>query len=208
MAFTPKLKCPVYFKLGSKTRTEYIEVKKAANAHGLDKCACLLGLHSFTGCDTVSSFAGWGKVSALGLLSHEEHMATLQSLGQSWDLSNESIQKLDTLSCSLYSPKTAVNSVNVLHVNIFCAKKAEPESWQLPPCASSLLNHCKRTNYQCAIWRRSLDRNPDIPSPVGHGWRVDDRQLVIDWGDTSPAPEAVMELIACNCPTGLNLRFF
>ena len=64
MAFTPKLKCPVYFKLGSKTRTEYIEVKKAADALGLDKCACLLGLHSFTGCDTVSSFAGRGKVTA------------------------------------------------------------------------------------------------------------------------------------------------
>ena len=200
MAFTPKLKCPVYFKLGSKTRTEYMEVKKAVDALGHDKCACLLGLHSFTGCDTVSSFAGRGKVSALGLLNHEKHMTTLQSLGQSWNLSNESLQLLETLTCSLYSPKTAVNSVNELRFNIFCAKKGEAESWQLPPCASSLLNHCKRANYQCAIWKRSLSRNPDIPSPVGHGWRVDDGQLVIDWGDASPAPEAVMELIACNCP--------
>ena len=202
MAFTPKLKCPVYFKLGSKTRTEYIEVKKAADALGLDKWACLLGLHSFTGCDTVGSFAGRSKVSALGLLSHEEHMATLQSLGQSWDLSNESIQQKETRICSLYSLKTAINSVNVLRFNIFCQRKPSPSLGNSPPppCASSLLNHCKRANYQCAIWKRSLDKNPDIPSPVGHVWRVDDGQLVIDWGDTSPAPEAVMELIACNCP--------
>uniref|UniRef100_UPI00358F5653 uncharacterized protein n=1 Tax=Myxine glutinosa TaxID=7769 RepID=UPI00358F5653 len=180
MAFTPKLKCPVYLKLGSKTRTEYIKIKKAADALGLEKCARLLGLHSFTGCDTVSSFAGRGKVSALQLLSHEEHMTTLQSLGQSWDLSNESIQRLEALTCSLYSARTAINSIIELRFNIFCAKKGEAESWQLHPCASSLLKHCKRANYQCAIWKRSLDRNPDIPSPCGHGWRVDDGQLVID----------------------------
>jgi len=76
----------------------------------------------------------------------------------------------------------------------------KPSLGNSPPCASSLLNHCKRANYQCAIWKKGLDRNPDIPSPVGHGWRVDDGQLVIDWGDAPPAPEAVMELIACNCP--------
>jgi len=129
MAFTPELKCPLYFKLESKTGTEYIEVKKAADARGHEKCACLLGLHSFTGCDTVSSFAGRGKVSALRLLTHEEHMTTLQSFGQSWDLSDESIQKLEALTCSLYSTRAAINSVNELSFNIFCVKKGEAESW-------------------------------------------------------------------------------
>ena len=133
MAFTPKLKCPVYLKLRSKTCTEYKEVNKAADALGLDICACLLGLHSFTGCNTMSSFAGRGKVSALGLLSHEENMATRQSLGQSWDLSNESIQQLETLTCSLYSPQDHHQQCECVTFQHFCAKKAEPESWQLPP---------------------------------------------------------------------------
>ena len=38
-----------------------------------------------------------------------------------------------------------------------------------------------------------------IPSPIGNGWKKEDDKLVIDWGDALPAPEAVMELMACNC---------
>ena len=171
MAFTPKLKCPVYFKLGSKTCTEYIEVKKAADALGLDKCACLLSLHSFTGCDTMSSFAGRGKVSALGLLSHEEHMATLQSLGQSWNLSIESIQQLEKLTYSLYSPKTAINSVNVLRFNIFCAKKAKPQSWQ-----SSL------AHLPCSITVRGPATNVQSGREVWTGIQIFLLQLAMDGG--------------------------
>ncbi len=40
--------------------------------------------------------------------------------------------------------------------------------------------------------------NPNIPDPVGHGWRMEkdggDEDLSIDWMSGSPAPEAVLQL--------------
>ena len=110
------------------------------------------------------------------------------------------MKKLEALTCALYSTRTSIKSVNEMRFELFCARKGEAESWQILPCQSSLTNHCKRANYQCAVWKRSLDCNPDVPSPEGHGWKYDDGDLVTDLGDAPPAPEAVMELIACNCP--------
>ena len=57
-----------------------------------------------------------------------------------------------------------------------------------------LREHSLRANYQAAVWRRSLQRCPDIPSPVGSGWCTEDGKLVIDWMGDQPAPQAVLEV--------------
>ncbi len=49
-----------------------------------------------------------------------------------------------------------------------------------------------------ALWRRSLHPEPG-PNPIGHGWKLDGERLVIDWMDGQPAPEAVLDLLACTC---------
>ena len=46
----------------------YKDIGKIASAIGLQVCKALLGLHAFTGCDSVSSFAGIGKVKPLKIL--------------------------------------------------------------------------------------------------------------------------------------------
>lgn len=44
---------------------------------------------------------------------------------------------------------------------------------------------------------------PDIPSPDGMGWTIEVSEgvsvLQIDWMDGKPAPEAVLQLLACKC---------
>ena len=41
-------------------------------------------------------------------------------------------------------------------------------------------------------------------SPVGKGWKIEKEdgndKLVIHWKAGQPAPEAVLDLLACNCP--------
>jgi hypothetical protein len=44
-----------------------------------------------------------------------------------------------------------------------------------------------------------MESFPVIPSPVGNGWCKEDEMLAIDWSDSLPAPEAVMELLSCDC---------
>ena len=76
-------------------------------------------------------------------------------------------------------------------------------SHQLPSCRDSLVKHSQRANYQAAKWKRCLLQNPQVPSPVGKGWKIEREegaeQLVIDWMAGKPAPEAILELLSCNC---------
>jgi len=55
-------------------------------------------------------------------------------LGQNWDLPSELMHKLETFTCQIYSPKAAMTKINDLRYRLFCAKRGEIESHQLPPC--------------------------------------------------------------------------
>ena len=65
------------------------------------------------------------------------------------------------------------------------------------------MKHAQRANYQAAIWRRCLEQDPKVPRPVGRGWKIEKEegveQLVMRWVDGQPVPEAVPDLLACNC---------
>ena len=95
-------------------------------------------------------------------------------LGEAWNLSDELLEALEKVTCSLYTPSAATASnINDVRYNLFCAKNGEIESHLLPPCKDCLSKYSMRANYQACIWRRSLERNPVIPSPVGMGWRME-----------------------------------
>ena len=112
--------------------------------------------------------------------------------------------------CHLYQSKARTSDVNDLRCKLFCAKKGEVESWQLPPCAAALRQHSERANYQAGIWKRCLESCPDIPSPAGHGWCIEKvngkSELTIDWlHEAPPAPEAVLQLLSCTCSRSCKL---
>lgn len=72
-------------KSGTQACTKYIDIKKVAQSLGKDVSMALLGLHAVTGCDTVSAFAGGGKVSVLKKVSalmkaHLEYQEALKQL--------------------------------------------------------------------------------------------------------------------------------
>lgn len=69
----------------------------------------------------------------------------------------------------------------------------------MPPNYDALKKHIQRSNYQAAIWRRCFEKQPDIPSAVGHGWKMIDGQLGIDWMDLQPAHQRILELSSCKC---------
>ena len=68
---------------------------------------------------------------------------------------------------------------------------------KLPQCVDSLWQHAKRSNYQCAVWRRALESNPIISSPQGRGWSIDENDIV--WNECSPAPDKILYLLSCGC---------
>jgi hypothetical protein len=65
LAFADKISTPFYQRFSAKGLATVYEIRKISAALGRSLCAALLGLHAMTGCDSVSAFAGKGKLSAL-----------------------------------------------------------------------------------------------------------------------------------------------
>ena len=63
-----KMSCPLYKKSGTQTHTRYIDISKVAGSFGNNICQDLIKLDAFTGCYTVSAFAGRGNLGALKCL--------------------------------------------------------------------------------------------------------------------------------------------
>lgn len=94
---------PLFQKCGTKSRRRIVDIRKVAATVGIDVCRALIGMHAYTGCDTVSAFASKGKVKALKLLtSNKEHRNTFLKLGQEWDVSADLMDKLEAFTCLLY----------------------------------------------------------------------------------------------------------
>jgi len=65
LAFNKEIASPLYMKCAMQNRTRYLDITKLASAIGDGVCQALVGLHAFTGCDSVSVFTGRGKLWAL-----------------------------------------------------------------------------------------------------------------------------------------------
>ena len=106
--------------------------------------------------------------------------------------------------CAMYGIMKGNQNVKQCRYAVFLSKKGEAESHQLPPCRDCLHLHCRRANYQTAVWKYALTSN-QVPGPAGNGWALESdesgQRLDIVWMSGSPAPKAVIELLACTCKT-------
>jgi hypothetical protein len=151
----------------------------------------LLGLHAFTGCDTVSAFAGHGKIRSMKLMAKtQENVKLFAELGKTFQLSEELVNNLQEFVCKMYGKQIA--DIDLLRYKLYCSKKGKCEIERLPPCMAALRQHCLRANYQTCIWRLCQEQTPFIPSPSDYGWVFDKDGLIgINWMDCQPAPDEV-----------------
>lgn len=200
LAFQKDITCPIYQKCGTQNRTRFVDITKLVGSIGYGMCDSLIGLHAFTGCDTVSAFAGQGKLKALKMLKKDtSYQDTFSLLGKSWNVTEDLFQKIEQFTCCMYTANKSTGKVNELRHQLFRAKRGAIESSQLPPCRDCLYMHVQRSNYQAAIWKSCLQTSPVVPSPTLHGWTINDGKLAIHWMRSAPAPEMVLELLSCKC---------
>ena len=95
-------------------------------------CKALLGIHAFSGCDTVRAFAGKGKTRALTKANAEFKEAFAQ-LGVQWNLPPNLHVKLQEFVCKLCATRPVATSIDALWYKNSCAMKGDAESHQLPP---------------------------------------------------------------------------
>lgn len=83
LAFSDDISCPIFQKCGTKNRVRYLDIMKLRQRLGDNVCSAMIGLHTYTGCDTVSAFAGRGKLKALKLMMRSElFQKVFHELGQ------------------------------------------------------------------------------------------------------------------------------
>ena len=134
-----KLACSLYQKTGTQNRTRYINICKLVSSLGEDVCQVLVGPYAFTGCDTVSAFAGHGKLGALKLLEESEtYKKAFKHLGEGLNVSTNLFGKLQEFVCRMYASTFTICDVNELH-HLFCSKRSEVDSSQLSPCKEAAL---------------------------------------------------------------------
>ena len=81
---------------------------------------------------------------------------------------------------------------------MFRIKKGDVDSRQLPPCKFKvpLCFIGMRSNYQKKCMENIFERKQDINSQEGHGWMIEDGQLLFD---RMSDPLVLIELIVCKC---------
>ncbi|KAG0730271.1 hypothetical protein GWK47_028571 [Chionoecetes opilio] len=122
-----------------------IDVGKLAAVLGSGVCSALPGLHAWSGCDTVSALASQGKIKALKLVqANDLYLQAFTDLGSSWNVPTDVFNSIQAFTCQLYARNTKIVGANSLRYHMFCAKKGQIESGQLPPCEDSLMQHTLR----------------------------------------------------------------
>ena len=78
----------------------YLDIKQLSAVLGDRLSQALIGFHSFTGCDSVSSFSEREKTGPLKQLKKDKQaMDILIKLGKSWDVTQLEYHTLKTFTC-------------------------------------------------------------------------------------------------------------
>ena len=179
LAHSASLHGTVYILTGQKSKRRVLNVTAIADKLGPTVCGALIGLHAFTGCDAISAFSGKGKARGLKLVKGNGNLAgAMAALGQSFAMQESIFNGCKQFVCALYGATGSSADVNGLRYKLFCDASKARDPRQLPPCEDALLQHARRANYQAAIWKSALQRQPDQPSPDGQGWTIEAGQCM------------------------------
>ena len=180
LSYCHKFKHHLYFDTGNSNKRRIIHIQALCEKIKREIQERILGLHAFTGCDSISAFVQKGKKKPLTLLlKHLEFVPAFKELGERDTLSQDMLLQLERFVCHLYGKPTHSN-VNKLRFDLvtqkYFLKGQSPLSCVhgldislLPPCQQALRMHIMRANYQAHIWKQAHIGHPDIPNPSGHG---------------------------------------
>jgi hypothetical protein len=172
-----------------------IDIVERVKLMGANVARAILGLHNFTGADWGGKFVGVSKkrlVTAFLLSEDKDLIEAFTSLG-SIDMTPETV--LETVLDPIEKFVHSVYGGN--RWTLFRSRNLQAEN--LPPTRASLKPHICRTNYATKVGKSYVKWEPELPSPVGHGWRDEDGKLSPVTCLLPPAPAAVMELVKCSC---------
>ena len=104
---------PIYMKRGTQNRTRFVDITHIFTNLGSDLAQSIPGIHAFTGCDSVSAFAGKGKVAALQVLhKHPLFQKTFSMFGEEIEVKYKS-HKTNLILCLILNISAFIFLVSV-----------------------------------------------------------------------------------------------
>ena len=158
--------------------------------------------HSFTGCDSTSSFYKMTKVKLfngwMDCPMFEDITAAFLRL--SWqptdDVVNESLYHIEAFISYMYSKE--IYDLDELRFQMFRISSNNCFR-DLPPSKQALKLHVKRSAYQAGwIWGNSISQI-DSPHPQDWGWLVNNEQLIIEWTEVHDQSTLTSLVKTCKC---------
>ena len=165
-----QINVPVFFDTGHGNKKRLINITELGSHYSENLCDALLGLHAFSGCDTVSAFKGKGKIKPMKLLLKSPSFCqVLAQLGEQWDVTDELISGMKKCVCAVYGGKknkiTKVGELRHFLIKSKCEESISASTIKnidlstLPPSKACLEQHIRRANYQTRIWKLAKREN-------------------------------------------------
>ena len=158
----------LWIAFGSGKSLRYLPAHEIAGALGPERCIALPFVHAFSGCDTVSSFAGRGKKTVWEIWKvFNEVTPAFCTLASNPDPSSigDHLEVLERFVVLLYNRTSTEMNVNEARKQLF-SQKGRPMDG-LPPTQAALFEHIRRAAYQAGhVWAQML-----IAVPNGGGWK-------------------------------------
>ena len=179
-----------------KKKTNFIPVHSVCQTLAQDVRRNLSTIHSLSGCDSTSQFAGYGKKSMWKIFLQSPSL--LAKLGHDNHLSEDRISYVEEFVVKLYMPASDMTSIDTLRARLF--RQKSPDA--LPPTHDALVQHMLRVNYQALIWYKSIESKLELPPAQDSGWELNPAgQLQTKLLSQPAIPQTCVELLTCSCKT-------
>jgi len=193
--------------MGTKERRHKVLLQPIYDKLGPNKAVALINWHALTGCDTTGHIQGKGKKGCFTafLAASPTTIATMSRLGEGPEPSAEVVKGCEEFLCTLFSPlRMQITQAKNLRWQLFKQLKTEQGVDKLPPTHGAWLEHIRRAHVQASFWSQDLVLDPVIVDPMQLGWHQLDGRLLPVLSKEAPAPEAVLQLVRCNCASTNN----
>lgn len=199
-AFPKLLLSHLWVEYGVGKHKRFLPIHQYAEKLGTEICDGILFWHAFTGCDTVSAFAGRGKKTAWeAWRTNLEITAAFVELSHApLKLDDTTFMKLQGFTVYLYDRTSNLQNVNDCRRMLVTKKCRQLES--VPPTEAALLQHVKRAILQGGyIWSQWSALQPNLPDPEQWGWKRSDSGYTPLWSVLPELSKHCQELVRCGC---------
>ena len=188
---------------------KYYDVVMIVKRLGVDVSQALPWFHAFTGCDTVSSFNGKGKLTMWDswmASSYKNYLTALfGKLSEAPpEITDIDFQLIKRFVLGLYKTKSASETLGSLRMKMFITSAVD-DLKMLPPSEGALLMHTKRATLQAGyFWKESDSNIIVITNPELWGWSLRSTAntvLLPQWEAMASGITISNFILTCSCRT-------